>query len=592
MILLRKVVSMVSIWEETMGDFKLYLLIAIVVVLIAILIYSMMIVSKKKQYFVRIDDLDYLKHEISNKTVPFELAKLRSTKKSERIVKLVQQWEQRWGSLENEFITVTEKIIYTEELVEKRSFTEANDLMDNISEMLEHLNTEVDLLLEEIKSLKRSEERSRSNVVGLKEKFEQLKMQYDLEQSNYVNMHDEILNLFKEIEALFLKFNECMEECNYDLADETINNIKKEMEKMNYVFDRIPIYHESIEKTIKPLLKDVMKSFENLSNQGIYLNHLKIDETIVTYEENINQVDQMLKRFEFEQIESMLLEVEENSKQMIQFMKREMDIKGEVIEVLEKTKATIMNINTMGTHLNQRYYNIKNNYTLAEEDENNFNFLLNEIQIVTNELYFIEAKFADKQTSNTEMSHQLESITAQIVEIEHQLQLFDVDIEHLYDGEKDCRQRALLLLNRFNDLKAMYNQSHFPVENQNIVSLIEEGNAAITALFKEIDQVPIHINNISEQLQYSQEMLEHIINSVNQIVQELKLAETLIVHGHRYLVREGMYVVDLTIAEDQFRQGNYATVIEKMKKLLKSIEGSQFDIQYDQFKQSLDCYLI
>ncbi|HAX73248.1 MAG TPA: selenide, water dikinase [Firmicutes bacterium] len=575
-----------------MGDFKLYLLIAIVVVLIAILIYSMMIVSKKKQYFVRIDDLDYLKHEISNKTVPFELAKLRSTKKSERIVKLVQQWEQRWGSLENEFITVTEKIIYTEELVEKRSFTEANDLMDNISEMLEHLNTEVDLLLEEIKSLKRSEERSRSNVVGLKEKFEQLKMQYDLEQSNYVNMHDEILNLFKEIEALFLKFNECMEECNYDLADETINNIKKEMEKMNYVFDRIPIYHESIEKTIKPLLKDVMKSFENLSNQGIYLNHLKIDETIVTYEENINQVDQMLKRFEFEQIESMLLEVEENSKQMIQFMKREMDIKGEVIEVLEKTKATIMNINTMGTHLNQRYYNIKNNYTLAEEDENNFNFLLNEIQIVTNELYFIEAKFADKQTSNTEMSHQLESITAQIVEIEHQLQLFDVDIEHLYDGEKDCRQRALLLLNRFNDLKAMYNQSHFPVENQNIVSLIEEGNAAITALFKEIDQVPIHINNISEQLQYSQEMLEHIINSVNQIVQELKLAETLIVHGHRYLVREGMYVVDLTIAEDQFRQGNYATVIEKMKKLLKSIEGSQFDIQYDQFKQSLDCYLI
>ncbi len=72
-----------------MGDFKLILLIVMVIVLVTVLLYSIIIVSKKKQYYTKIDELDYFKHEISNKTVPFELAKLRSTKKSERIVKMV-----------------------------------------------------------------------------------------------------------------------------------------------------------------------------------------------------------------------------------------------------------------------------------------------------------------------------------------------------------------------------------------------------------------------------------------------------------------------------------------------------------------------
>ena len=144
-----------------MTDFKLLILIVMIVVLAIVLIYSVIIVSKKKQYYAKIDELDYLKHEISNQTVPFELAKLRSTKKSERIVKLVQQWERRWGKLESDFITVTEQIIYTEELVANKSFVEADEHLVELKQTLELLKEEVEQLIEEIKSLKKSEERSR-----------------------------------------------------------------------------------------------------------------------------------------------------------------------------------------------------------------------------------------------------------------------------------------------------------------------------------------------------------------------------------------------------------------------------------------------
>ena len=64
-----------------MRDFKLLILLVMIAVLAIVLIYSVIIVSKKKQYYAKIDELDYLKHDISNQTVPFELAKLRSTKR-------------------------------------------------------------------------------------------------------------------------------------------------------------------------------------------------------------------------------------------------------------------------------------------------------------------------------------------------------------------------------------------------------------------------------------------------------------------------------------------------------------------------------
>ncbi|MBQ1770082.1 MAG: selenide, water dikinase, partial [Turicibacter sp.] len=107
-----------------------------------------------------------------------------------------------------------------------------------------------------------------------------------------------------------------------------------------------------------------------------------------------------------------------------------------------------------------------------------------------------------------------------------------------------------------------------------------------------IGRLPINISDIDEKLSVAQEAIEHLSTLMEVEVQQLQLAERLMVYGHRYIGKEGMYIVDITIAEDQFRQGNYLTVIEKMRELLKEIEGTRFDLTYNQFKQELDCYLL
>lgn len=573
-------------------DFKLILLIVMIIVLVTILLYSIFIVSKKKQYYTKIDELDYFKHEISNKTVPFELAKLRSTKKSERIVNLVQQWERRWGNLEAQFITVTEQIIYAEELVSQRNFVEVDELLEETSQLLESLNLEVETLLDEIKALKKSEERSRSNVLGLKEKLELLKGQYESEEEKHRDLKEEIKTLFKEIEVLFFRFNECMEECNYDAADDTILLIKEEMGKLVFVFERSPLYLESIEKELKPLLKDVLKSYEHLTQTGVYLKHLEIEETVSLYREQLRHVREWLKAFEFSKIETQLMQISENAKQMLTFMKNEVELQETVKQGMDEVKSTVTKLTQRAMYLNQRYENIKENYTLPEEDEQNFNFLLNEIQILNNELNFLESKYEGKQTANSALCREIDGILNQVDEIGQQLMLFEHEIENLYAGEKECRQRALYLLQRFNDLKGMYQNIKAPVANDQITSAFSKGNQIMSSLIEAIGQLPIDITAIDDHIKLAQDIIESTSQLVETEIQQLKLAERLMVYGHRYIGREGMYVVDLTIAEDQFRQGNYHQVIHNMKDLLKTIEGSRFDLTFSQFKQELDCYLL
>ena len=579
-------------WEEIMGDFRVIILVVILVILAIILIYSMMMVSKKKQYFAKIDELDYRKHEISNKTVPFELAKLKSTKKSERIVSLVSQWEKRWTQLEGEFVLITEKIIYSEELIEKRSFDEAMTQLDAVEAHLDKVDQSVEALLEEIRSLKRSEERSRSNIVGLKDQLEQKKKEYEARQAEFLPLQVEVKLLFVEIEQAFLSFNDYMEECNYDEADETINQIKESLNVLTLTFERLPLYEDTVNKSLMPLVKEVLKSYHTLSATGVYLEHLEIEPTIEKYKEQLLTFTELLKTFDFKLIESLLLEIETNSKQMISFMKHELELKETLHKKVYATEEKLEKIKRVAEHLDKRYENIKANYTLLEEEESQFNFILSEIQILQNEMGYCMTRFKEKQTPSSALHQELETLTLQLEEIETQLQTLEQDIEYLYAGEKKCRKEALRLLDVLNRAKAYHDLARYTVYPRQLNQQLLDATHQMMSLLEALDQIPVNMLEIEKRLESAQEFIQTISEAVEQKVQQLKLSEALIVYGHRYIAREGMYVVDLTIAEDQFKQGNYETVIDSMKRILSSVEGHDFNFKFNELKQTLDCYLL
>ena len=87
----------------------------------------------------------------------------------------------------------------------------------------------------------------------------------------------------------------------------------------------------------------------------------------------------------------------------------------------------------------------------------------------------------------------------------------------------------------------MYHQVNFPVKNEETEEMIKRANFAIQLLFETIGRLPINIAEIDKQLALAQESIQELSNRVEIEVQQSKLAERLMVYGHRYIGREGMY---------------------------------------------------
>ena len=222
-----------------------------------------------------------------------------------------------------------------------------------------------------------------------------------------------------------------------------------------------PIYKETIEKETKPLLREVLKIHDSITESGVYLKHLQIRETILVYREQLDDMLNWMKRFEFSKIEATLVEIHDNAKQMIEYMKKEYELQEVLEETVTKTKDLMHKLQEHSEKLNEQYENIKDNYRLPEDEESNFNFLINEIQIVSNEFTYLLGKVDEHQRANSVLLRDVSSIYQQLEEINEQLDVFDGEIESLYAGEKECRQRALYLLKTFNHLKGMYQRNPF-----------------------------------------------------------------------------------------------------------------------------------
>lgn len=574
---------------ETLGRYTMPILIFILVVVVLLLIYLIAAMLKKKKYYTQIDDLEYTKYELSNKPVLFELNKLRNANKSERIVNLVKHWEKNWNELEEQFATVTENITYAEELISQREFIVANEVIADSKADLEQLGEQIEILLDEIQTLKNSETRNRFTIIGLKEAFEGLKNKHEEEQEKYQEFEVEIEELFKKIEELIFQFDGYMEDCNYDLADEVIESMKSEIEKGSILFERMPMYQESVDNEIRPLLKEVLNSYHHMSQSGTYLSHLQIEETIEDYQKQLDQVMDWIRAFEFAKIEQFLLVVSDNAKQMIDFMKKEFELQEIIQKDLEHLERDIEFITNEGKNLKESYDHINAYCSLSSEDEQNFELLLREIQIVYNGRSALAGKFAERKTPNSTLSREIISALNQVEQIKEQLEIFSQEVEKLSANEKECRERVLALFEHFSHLKGEYYQLALPASNEKINKLILRGNQVILGLFELLDQVPIDIKDIENELVMNQKEMDELTNELELEIGQVKLAEKILVYGHRYVGLGGMYLMDLTIAEDHFRQGHYKETIKKMHEILNDVEGfTRFGKVFDRLQQELN----
>ena len=563
-----------------------------IAIFILIMIYVLIGRAKKGTYRNTIDELEMRKYEISNKPVMFEIAKLKSVRKSDRIVKLVVQWEKRWHDLEEQLATIEDNIAYAEESIAVGEFDRADEIVDATETDLVETAEKVDALLLEIENLKSSEFRNRDGIVKLRKSFASLNSKYEKNKATYEELELEIRENFKQIKSYFSEFDGHMEASNYDLADEISEKIQEKLNLIEKVFEKIPLYRESIEIDIKPMLSSILESHVTMLKDGYFLEHLRVDAGISKCKNELARIPGLLKKFQFVEIEKLLIEIPMEAKKLRDAMKHELDVKQAFDTDLAQMKIDIEFITKEGKALSDRYNSIRGICLMRSDDEENFKALIHEINIVNRGVTSLISEIAVSKKAISELHTDVLGYLTQLEEITAQLRIFDEEITNLYEGSETIKEQAISLLDQTNKLRVDFEKAPFEKSVSSYKIMIDKANTQIVELLEEVSKAPLDLARAKLNLKVTIEMVEKAENEIRLAIEQLKMAERLLVYGNRYIEREGMYLMDFTIAEDQFRQGNYESVIDKMYKILMDVEGRDFFDVFNNLKQETGCIIL
>ena len=563
-----------------------------IIAVVLILVYLLVGRAKKGTYQNTIEMLEMRKYEISNKPIRFEIAKLKSVRKSDRIVKLVIEWEKRWQDLEEQLVTIEDNIAYAEESIEASEFNRADEIVEATVADLDSVSEKVETLLLEIENLKSSEFRNRDGIVKLRKSFAALSGKYEKNKPTYKELEAEFRENFKQIKSYFSEFSEHMDASNYDLADEVSEKIQENLDALEKALEKIPLYRESIEIDIRPMLDGILDSYVTMLKDGFFLGHLKIEAEVGRCKQKLEEIPELLKKFQFVEIEKLLIEIPMEAKKLRDAIKHEIDIK-EAFEIdLSQLKIDMDFVSKEGRALNERYNDIKANCLMRNDDEENFKALIHEIQLVTAAVKSLVLEAEESKKAISDLHTSVLGYLSQLVEITAQLRIFDEEIANLYNGSEFTKVHALELLHQINALRSEFEKAPFERTISAYKLTIDKADNQISDLLEEANKIPLDLARTNLSLKVATEAFHKAQQEVGLAIEQLKMAERLLVYGNRYIEREGMYLMDLTIAEDQFRQGNYEGVVNKMCKMLTDVEGNAFSEIFDSLKQELKCVVL
>ncbi|MCL1990164.1 MAG: septation ring formation regulator EzrA [Defluviitaleaceae bacterium] len=548
--------------------------------------------AKRGTYRGIIEKLENRRFEISEKPVMFELAKLKSVRKSSRIIELVSQWEKRWEIFEEQLTVIEDNIAYVEESVRSGEFERADEIIDITGNDLTDVAEKVEALLAEIENLKTSESRNRDGIMKLRQCFANLNDKYEENQSIYEAIETEIEAKFRQIKADFETFDTHMEASNYDLADEASDQLEEKLDLIGSALEKIPLYRESIEIDIQPMLDGMLESYEAMLNKGLFLEHLKVKSVVAQHKKELERVPELLKKFDFSEIEKLLIKVPTEAKKLRDEMKHEIDVKESFDSDLAQLKIDAGFVVKESKLLTERYDEIKAHCLMRRDDEENFKSLIHEINIVDVGVSNLLSEIEAEKTAISDLHTSVLRYLTQLGEIKEQLGIFDSEIASLQKGSEDMRAQAIDLLTKINQLKSTFEKTMFTTHVSAYKLTLDKADNQISELLEEANKTPLDVAKVRFSLKMSLEMMNKAEHEVALAIEQLKMAERLLVYGNRYSERGGMYVMDLTIAEDQFHQGNYRAVIDKMHQSLTSVEGTSFSKIFEGLKQELGCVML
>jgi septation ring formation regulator len=527
----------------------------------------------RRRIYKDVDRLEAWRIEIRNRSIIDELSKVKELKMVGQTEKLFEQWRNEWDEILTTQLPEVEELLFDAEgFSDKYQFKKAQNVLEHIEDVLKTVEENIEKIILEINELVTSKEKNIVESVQIKEQFKKVKKTLLAHGHQFGKAHGNLEEKLAELTTAFKQFDSETEEGNYLSAREILVKIKRELDRLQNKINDIPKLLTECNITIPNLLKELEEGYNDMVDNGYYLDHLQVDVEIEKINKQLTVYRQQLEGSEIDDIVEDLQVTQESIDSIYDLLEKEVEASLFVRQAKETINRKLVELTEQKLETLEETALVKQSYQLSEAE-------LGRQKLIDKQLAQVEKKFAhiDQNLQSEHVAHSF--IKEELIEIEKQVvQLFDEHnqyrdmLQTLRKDELQAREQLSQLKRILLNTTRVIQQSNIPGLPPEFLGLIDESKKDIQLVSLKLDEIPLNMMIVNQLLDDAIHSVESLEGHANELIEQVKLVEYVIQYGNRYRSRNVQLDEKFIEAEELFRETKYNKSLEVAAAALEQIE--------------------
>ena len=563
---------------DTVTVILLFITLFIISVVLIIVVLSMFQNKQKKIVKRQLDNLEVEKNKISSTPIIPELSKVESYLKNEKLEAMYNKWKERLDDIREEQIPkITDMLLEAEFSLNKMDYKSTLYKIAKLEMEIYKVRTNSEFLLNEIKEITSSEERNRAIITKFKATYRSLFEKFDKNRGDYGEIENSIELQFENIAKRFEMFETMMENNDYVEITTIIKSIDEMLKHMNVVIEETPSIYLLAKSVLPRKIEEAKLEYDKLVKEGYPLDYLNVEYNIDEANKKINDI---LDRCKVLNLEDSLLELKVLSDyfdSLFNDYEKEKINKNNYSETNRIFKAKLDKLNRLMSKIFEQLGEIKRLYNLSDEDIK----MLEKTNVYLENLNNDYKSLIDHTGNNTfaysKLEKEIHGLTVRLGKIQDNVDVVLNSIGEMQDDEARAHQQLDEIKLILKESKAMMRTYNLPIIPNNYYVELEEAQAAIKEIIKELEKTPITVEVLNTRVDTARDLVLKLYNTTKDLIKGAKFAEMAIVYGNRYRSSYDELDKFLTYSEKLFFQGDYVRALDITINSLNKIENGIYD---------------
>lgn len=534
--------------------------------------------STTKKLKASLEKLEYEKNLIDSTPIMPELSKIESFLNNEKLELMYNDWKDRLSVIKADQIPkLTDMILETDYSLSKTNRKGTVYKLAKLEMEVYKVRASAELLLDEIKAVTGSEEKNRAIITKLKAKYRDLYQKFNDAKLEYGDLEKPVTLQFENIAYRFDDFEKAMENNEYTEVTQIIKAIDEMLKHMEVVVEELPSVVLLALNLLPKKIKEVQDLHKKMTDDGYPLDYLNIEYNIAEANKKISDIKD---RASVLNLEDSLFEL----KLLLDYFDASFnDFEKERLnrQVYEDANASFSHkldkINKLISDIYAQIDDIRNIYNLSEADVVVLAEVKEAVALLNSDYKTLTAHTKNNTFAYSKLTKEIEGLIGRLVEQENRLDTSLDAIGSMKEDEVRARQQLDEVRQIFKESRNKIREYNLPIIPKNYFVQLNEAQAAIKEIVRELDQIPITISVLNTRVDTARDLVLKLYSTTKEMMKTAMFAEMAIVYGNRYRTSIEDLDKNLSYSETLFYKGDYQKSLELTINALNRVEPGIYD---------------